>query len=237
MSIAYIYSNNKESKPNIYLNITNKCRNNCIFCLKNFSDYLGDEKLKLEREPSFNELWDNLEKLASNNDFNEFVFCGFGEPLQRLNEIVIPLSRKIREFYKNKIRVDTNGQANLFSYTKDMNGNYRRLENVPEELFKSCVDKVSVSLNAENPEKYFILCKPVFPKRSREEVFNNVLKFIRQSSSAGLETEVSALEFALDKLPAEYHPDLEETEELAKSCGADSFRIRCYNGDDLRVRF
>lgn len=70
---------------NLYLNITNKCSNNCYFCLRNFRDGVGGFNLKLGKEPSVNEVINELRKVVNLKNWNEIVFCGFGEPLERLD--------------------------------------------------------------------------------------------------------------------------------------------------------
>lgn len=70
---------------NLYLNITNKCSNHCYFCIRNFSKGLGDFNLKLRREPTIKEVIKELERVINLRHWREAVFCGFGEPLERLD--------------------------------------------------------------------------------------------------------------------------------------------------------
>ena len=73
---------------------------------------------------------------------NEIVFCGYGEPMLKL-DILKQVAKYIKDNYPNTIiRVNTNGHANLV---------YKR--NVLSEL-KGFVDKFSVSLNGENEDIY-----------------------------------------------------------------------------------
>jgi TatD family-associated radical SAM protein len=67
-----------------------------------------------------------------------------------------------------KIRVDTNGQAQLFY--KD--------RNVIDELKRAGVDRVSVSLNAHNQQIYDQFCKPEF-----ENAYTAVLNFIEAAKA------------------------------------------------------
>ncbi|WP_262370182.1 radical SAM protein [Dictyoglomus thermophilum] len=77
----------------LYLNITNRCTNRCVFCIRNFTDRVGDKKLVLHKEPSSLEIIESLKKIDLRL-YKEVVFCGFGEPLIRV-EVV----KKNIEFY------------------------------------------------------------------------------------------------------------------------------------------
>ena len=55
-NIVYTYG------KQIYLNITNACPCNCVFCVRNNTDGLGDMgSLWLEHEPSFEEIKEGAE--------------------------------------------------------------------------------------------------------------------------------------------------------------------------------
>ena len=72
---------------NIYVNMTNKCPCNCVFCLRHTKELLEGNDLWLkEGEPDV----DHVLQLFSQYDLsviNELVFCGFGEPLERLEDV------------------------------------------------------------------------------------------------------------------------------------------------------
>lgn len=148
---------------NLYLNITNRCTNRCIFCIKNFTNKIGDKVLLLEKEPSSKDLIDSLNSIDLSN-FKEIVFCGFGEPLIRV-EIVKRVAEYIKKnFPRSFIRIDTNGHGNLF------NG-----RNILPEI-SHFIDAISISLNAESAIKYEKICRPVFCN-----AYDYVLDFINQS--------------------------------------------------------
>jgi TatD DNase family protein len=143
----------REQKPaiayrirnSLYLNITNRCSNRCSFCAK-FTDFsVKGHFLHLDHEPSFNEVMDAIGDPAG---YEEIVFCGYGEPLLRLD-----LVREVAAELKKKgcrVRINTDGQASL------VHG-----RNVPAEL-AGLVDVVSVSLNAADAETYERLCRTPF---------------------------------------------------------------------------
>lgn len=162
---------------NLYLNITNRCPNCCYFCFRRFKNGIKDFKLKLETEPITEEVIEELQKVFNRNNWNEIVFCGFGEPLERL-DVALELIRWVREHSFKPVRVDTNGQGYLLNKGR----------HVVEDLKDAGVSKVHVSLNADNKERYNEICKPTF-----ENAYENVLEFIKKAKEAGIETEVTAV--------------------------------------------
>jgi GTP 3',8-cyclase len=129
----------------LYLNITNQCSNNCYFCLKHYKQGVGGFNLKLTREPTFEEIIAELSEVLHIHSWDGVVFCGFGEPTERLN-VVLEVIRWVRQHYGRplKIRMDTNGQGYLLNAGR----------NVVAELKAAGLDSVSVSLNAEDKEVY-----------------------------------------------------------------------------------
>ena len=89
MTILYDYKNT------LYVNLTNKCPCACVFCIRKETDHLGDSgSLWLEHEPSIDEVKGAFKDYDLSN-YEEIVFCGYGEPLVRLDE-VIEVSKYIR---------------------------------------------------------------------------------------------------------------------------------------------
>lgn len=188
----------------LYLNITNKCPNNCYFCLRNFCKGVGEFNLKLEKEPTTKEVIEELENVINRRNWREIVFCGFGEPLERL-DCVLEISKWIRRHYGKivTIRIDTNGQGYLLN----------KGQNVIKELKVAGIDKVSVSLNAHDRETYDQVCRPAF-----ENAFESVLLFIDKAKEF-LDVEVTAV-----RIP---EVDIFKVEEIAKKMGV-KFRVREY---------
>ncbi|MCW3974985.1 MAG: TatD family nuclease-associated radical SAM protein [Candidatus Bathyarchaeota archaeon] len=160
-SIVYRYG----IRPNtIYLNITNRCSNSCIFCIKNYSSGLSGYKLKLDKEPTIDEIWKDFQDSIKDAD-KEVVWCGFGEPTIRL-DVLLNISRRIRKNYSHLvIRLDTDGLAQLRNKNRK----------VVKELKDAGINSISISLNAENEMKYYDLCKP-----SIEGSYQAVLNFIKE---------------------------------------------------------
>ena len=188
----------------LYLNITNRCSNKCIFCFRNFKRGIGDCKLKLDVEPSFEQIAAELEAAMRRKVWKEVVFCGFGEPTERLDLLLI-LARCVKWRYEEPvaIRVNTNGHGYMLNAGRD----------VAAELKAAGVDKVSVSLNAGDEETYNEICKPVFAG-----AYTAVLAFIEKAKRA-LEVEVTAVTTP--------EVDLHKVEALAKQMGV-KFRLRQY---------
>ncbi len=70
---------------NLYVNLTNRCPCDCTFCLRHTMERVGEsESLWLEHEPSFEEVQAAFGNFNV-NDYDELVFCGFGEPTETLS--------------------------------------------------------------------------------------------------------------------------------------------------------
>ena len=186
----------------LYLNITNKCSNRCIFCFKNFKRGVGGFTLKLEGEPNFEQVVLELEEAMRKRAWREVVFCGFGEPTERL-DFLLDAAKWIGQRHSKStvIRVNTNGHCYILNPCRDVVG----------ELRDAGIKKVSVSLNAGDEGEYNEICKPVFPG-----AFPAVLEFIKKARDK-LDTEVTAVTTP--------EVDLHKVEDLAKELGA-KFRLR-----------
>jgi len=166
-SIAY------EMWGNLYLNVTNRCTNECAFCIRYQTDVLWGYNLKLDREPSVEDV---LRAIGDPTRYREVVFCGFGEPTERL-DVVVEVGRRVRAA-GGRVRLDTNGHGSLIAG-----------RNVAPEL-AAAVDVVSVSLNAPDAASYARLCR----SRLGPRAFDGVVEFVRECVKAGIETRVSAVD-------------------------------------------
>lgn len=201
-SVAYRY------KDAVYLNITNRCPNSCIFCLKHrlnmkFHDY----NLRLPEEPDENEIKKALNNIKD-TDFKEIVFCGYGEPTLRY-DLILNISRSIRrgeihQIDSNiKIRLNTNGMGNI------VNGKDITLE------LGSFIDSVSVSLNTIDREQWKKIMRP--QEKYAEKGFDSVIEFIKLASKNIKEVTVTAV-----NLP---DVDFSRIEEFARNINV-NFRLR-----------
>lgn len=158
MSIIYRYGNE------YYINMTNRCPCRCVFCLRNTTPAIGDaETLWLDHEPTVDEVIDELRKVDLSIS-DEIVFCGYGEPTVRFDDLK-ECARRIKEEFHKTVRVNTNGLGNL------INGR----DIVPE--MEGVIDALSISLNASNEEEYLALSRPSFGPGS----YKAMIDFTRES--------------------------------------------------------
>jgi len=185
-------------RNSLYLNITNRCSNRCSFCPKFDELTVKGHELKLSHEPGMAEVMAAVDEAR---DFDEVVFCGYGEPLIRL-DLVLQVAAQLKG-RGLKVRVNTDGQANL------VHG-----RNILPEL-AGLVDALSVSLNAADPQTYARLCNTPFG----EAGFRGVCEFLREATRFVPQVVASAV--ALPGL------DLEPVRNLARELGVE-FREREY---------
>ncbi len=185
-------------RKSLYLNITNICPNKCNFCARNKNYFIKGHYLKLEHEPDFNEIVDALGKKS---DYEEIVFCGFGEPTARI-ELLLKIASYLKR-NSQKIRLNTNGLGNLIN-NRDI---------LPE--MKGLIDAISISLNAQNAEIYNKVCMPDNP----EEAYQSIISF---AHSARL--YIPKVIISVVNLP---EVDIEACKKIADSIGAE-FKIRSY---------
>lgn len=187
-------------RNSLYLNITNRCTNYCSFCAKGSSYTVKGHYLKLAREPGAEEV---LKAVGPDpSKYDEVVFCGFGEPLIRLE-----LVKKVGRYLKDKgcrVRIDTDGLANLV-HGRDV---------LPELKFLDCI---SVSLNAPDSETYQKLITTPFT----EAAYPAILAFIREAKNHV--PRVVATVVAVPGL------DVEACRRVAEDELGVEFRVREYN--------
>jgi len=183
----------------LYLNITNRCTNQCEFCIRYKTRNLNEKyPLWLDKEPTVDEV---MAAIGDPNKYDQIVFCGYGESLLRLDEVK-EIAKQLKE-KGVKIRIDTNGLSNLF---------WGR--NILPEL-KGLVDFMSVSLNAHTEEIYDRICASFYGKES----FIAVLDFIREAKKYIPEVEATVVDLPI--------VDIERCREIANNLGV-SFRVRPY---------
>jgi TatD family-associated radical SAM protein len=121
-----------------------------VFCLRqNSPGVFGTDSLWLEREPTVEEIVESIES-RNLDEFTEIVFCGYGEPTERLDDL-LEVARHVKIHHPGMlVRINTNGLSDL-------------IHGKPTAAkLKGLVDTVSISLNTPDPDEYFKMCRPKF---------------------------------------------------------------------------
>ena len=190
----------------IYVNMTNRCPCACTFCLRqNGESIYGSDSLWLEREPTVKEVCDSIDAWDLNK-YNEVVFCGYGEPTERLDDL-IEVAKYIKSKSDIKIRINTNGLADL-------------IWNEPTApKLQGLIDTVSISLNATNKEEYLKIVRPKFGIESYEAM----LKFTKECTKYVPLVVMTVVDIVTSK------EEQEICRKICESVGA-TLRIRPYEG-------
>lgn len=191
---------------NLYVNLTNKCPCACTFCLRQTRDTMGESgSLWLEREPTYEEIVEDFQNYNM-DEYQEVVFCGFGEPTQRL-ETLLQVAKYVKDTYHKPVRINTNGLADLIHKKKTA------------PLLKGLVDTVSISLNTPNPQRYHELVRSRFGDVS----YQAMLDFAKDCTEYVPNVVMTTVSTTLTR---------EEEEQCARICrelGA-TYRIRPWEG-------
>ncbi len=154
-----------EVHNNLYVNLTNKCPCSCTFCLRQTRDHMENSgTLWLEHEPSTEEIIAEFESFDMNK-YSELVFCGFGEPTERI-DVLLEIAKYAKDKFNIKTRINTNGLGNLVNQ-KDITASLSGL-----------IDTVSISLNTPNKERYYELTRSIFGIES----FDAMIDFARKAT-------------------------------------------------------
>lgn len=179
MTIAYQYGDA------LYLNITNECPCDCVFCIRNEGDGINPgQSLRLNHEPSLDEIKAALAAVDFSK-YREIVFCGYGEPTCRLT-ILLETAKYLKGTQSLPIRLNTNGLSDLIN--KGMIPN-------TASLLAGYIDHVSISLNAPDNQYYRDLCNPRFG----DMAYDALLDFARDCKDYVPQVTFSVLESALEE--------------------------------------
>ena len=173
--IIYTYKNQ------VYANITNKCDCACTFCIRNNKNHVSGEGTLWH---TVNPTLDEIKAAIDSFDFtgyNEFVFCGYGEPTCEL-DLLLATAKYVKDKYGLPIRLNTNGLGNL----------YNKRDIVPE--LAEVVDSISISMNAPDAESYQKITRPQF-----ENAYYDMLDFAEECTKKIKHTQLSIV----DVLPPE----------------------------------
>lgn len=203
MTITYEY------EGALYVNLTNRCNCCCVFCLRNNghkgSIYADD--LWLDHEPTREEIMADFAG-RDLSKYRELVFCGFGEPMFRWDDIAWTVDQLKAQGVTLPIRINTNGHGNHVNY-RDV---------TPEMAGR--IDTVSVSLNGSTPEEYLAVTQPGHGIQAWEDM----LEFTKLAAKYVPHVVMTVVN--KDKTPEE----IQHCRELAESLGA-TLRVREYIPD------
>ena len=167
---------------NLYVNLTNKCPCACTFCLRQTRDGMeGSGSLWLDREPTVEEVEKEFDKFPPDT-YKDIVFCGFGEPTERLDDL-LEVAEFAKKKFGKKIRINTNGLGNLI-HGKDITS-----------LLKDKIDILSISLNTPNAEEYYKLTRNKFGIQS----FQAMLDFAKEAKKYVPEVVMTTVETTITK--------------------------------------
>jgi len=186
-------------RDSLYVNLTNRCSNRCVFCRREIDPMVKGHWLKLDAEPDAEEI---IEAIGDPTRHAEVTFCGYGEPTQRLDVL-----KQVAAYLKERggrVRLNTNGHADL------ING-----RPVAREL-AGLVDEVSVSLNTADSDQYAEICRPGHGAHAHEAV----ISFIRDARRHLPKVTVTALDYP--------GVNLDACKRLAEELGVE-YRQRKYN--------
>ena len=162
---------------NLYINLTNKCSNGCDFCVRNErASYYGNYLWLRNGDPTPEKVISAVNGMGDLSRFKEVVFCGFGEPTYRVEEMTA-----LCDYFHSKglsTRLNTNGQGNLIN----------KRDIVPE--LKNKIDLVNVSLNASCAEKYQKICRSQFG----ESGFDAMIEFAKLCKKNGVNCRFSIVD-------------------------------------------
>ena len=165
MTITYEY------EDALYVNLNNKCNCNCEFCLRHGKaqgSIYTEDSLWLEREPTRQEALDSFlgRDVCS---YREIVFCGYGEPTYRMDDILWLVDELKSRFGTclPPVRINTNGHAALI-LGRDV---------CPELAGR--IHTLSISLNSTNAADYVALCHPI----QGEAAYQAMLDFAKNAKA------------------------------------------------------
>ena len=198
-----------EYGDNLYVNTTNRCDFACTFCLRQNQSSKGsiyNDNLWLEREPTREEILASI--LGRDlSKYGQLVFCGFGEPSYRIEDICWVIDRLKEQGKTPFVRMDTNGTGSLI-HGRDI---------CPD--FAGRFDMVTISLITDTAEKFYALCHPRFPGafQAMKDFARDIQKYVPK-----------VMMTVVDTIPAE---EIENCRRICEEELGAVYRVREYIAD------
>ncbi len=200
MTITY------EVGSGLYVNTTNRCSNACEFCVRStVESFYGD--LWLKREPTVDEICESIFSRDLTR-YTELVFCGYGEPTERIDDI-LEVARRVKEKTGLPIRINTNGQGSMiagYDITPKLEG---------------LIDVVSISLNTADAASYQKICR----SRFGEAAYAGLLDFAKAARRYVPKVVLSVVDTTISP------EEIERCRQIAADCGV-ALRVREFIGND-----
>ncbi|MGD0338173.1 MAG: TatD family hydrolase [Bacteroidota bacterium] len=185
-------------KNALYINLTIRCNADCVFCDRKGEAVIKGHNLRITEEPTAQEV---IDQIGDPTKYDEIVFCGYGEPTIRLDELK-DIARWVKE-HGGKVRINTDGHGSVI--------NKRNI--VPELV--GLIDSVSISLNSTDPEQYGRLMRIDGPR-----FYPAMLEFARQCQKYLPEVVMSIV--GMDEV------DQEKAKEFVEKTLGMKYRMRPY---------
>lgn len=178
----------------LYVNSTNRCSNACEFCVRStVESYYGD--LWLKREPTVDEICESI-FARDLSKYTELVFCGYGEPTERIDDI-LAVAKRVKACSDLPIRINTNGQGSMiagYDITPKLAG---------------LIDVISISLNTADAKSYQKICH----SRFGEAAYQGLLDFAKAAARYVPKVVLSVVDTTIS-------PDeIERCRQIADECG------------------
>ena len=200
MTITYEVGNG------LYVNTTNRCSNACEFCVRaTVESYYGD--LWLENEPTVDEICESI-LTRDLSKYTEIVFCGYGEPTERIDDI-LAVARRVKAVCNLPIRINTNGQGSMIAG-----------RDITPEL-AGLIDVVSISLNTADAESYQAICHSRFGTAA----YQGLLDFAKAAKRYVPKVVLSVVDTTIPDA------EIEECRKIAEYCGV-TLRVREFISDE-----
>ena len=198
----------EEAKPRLiytvgnrlYINLSSQCPCRCLFCFRGRENFVLGYNLHVEKSSTAEEY---MYRIKNPRIYEEVVFCGYGEPFMRFEEMK-KIAKWLRKMGAKSIRVNTCGLACLITGRSDVLAQLRGL-----------IDCFSVSINAGSSKEYYKVVNPSFRRGSWE----STLKFIKDAVANGFSVRLTAVDYP--------GFDREAFIKLAQSLGVD-YKIRVF---------
>jgi TatD family-associated radical SAM protein len=198
----------------LFLNVVHACPNACLFCVDFKGDMFYGFDLKHGRWPTGQEIIAAVAAYPSRQSVREVYYCGIGEPLLLYNTVMETVD-DIRALFPSHTTIAINTSGTFYLRH-------------PRVDFARKFDLIQVSLNAENEEKYNLICRPKVKGayKALMAFLYDLRDFIDQSGIA-CRVELSVVDpFDVEYLPAQERlvPNTPRPDLDACLLIADSFR-------------